>query len=221
MGVADFTRTAPHSNALVRSGDVVARGVVLNIDSTVGDHRSFEMLFEQLTLDRSIIYIGVDGATKEGMAIAMGFGEASRFGLGILLRNYVRRHGFLPHCMRIDQGSEYIGEWLEELCSLYTIDLHWNATANSRSSSDAENLHNCSRTAVLIHLPGSTEPDKAGRSVSNQYKSYKTAWLAFKTVREQVENYVSEDVAKTPLSDGKSPVDHANGAKGAFQLGIP
>lgn len=210
-----------HSSPLDRAGEVVARGTVLHIDSTLADHRSLTSILGQLVIDRPTIYIGVDGASKEVMADAIGFGAASRWGLALLLRDYVRKHGFLPHIILLDRGPEFTGPFLLGLCRVYGIQLHFNATANSRANSEVENFHGLLTNAVFKVLPGSAHPDRANRAVSNQFKSQNTARLHFDAVREAVHAFAYGDNLSSPRADGLSPQDHRDGPKGQFGLGIP
>ena len=61
-------------------------------------------------------YLGTDEASDYPMASSKYFGHACTNGVALLLRDYVRRHGFLPFVIVLDRGSENDSKWLKAFC---------------------------------------------------------------------------------------------------------
>lgn len=192
------------SDPRVRSMPAQARFLVLEIDSTKCDNRVMPDIASILLFDAPTLYVGIDGCTTDVMASAFVFGPAKRDGLALLLRDFLRRHGRLPHIIKLDRGPDNKNDWIEGFCDRYNIILIHDPTAGSRSKGDIENALGRANASLSHKLLGSTAPDQAGRKVDGRFKSYRTARHQFVTIRREMETVLFDDFARTPRGDGIS-----------------
>ncbi|MCT7149573.1 hypothetical protein M1196_23285, partial [Salmonella enterica subsp. enterica serovar Oranienburg] len=81
-------------------------GHTLHIDSSQFDARTAPEVVKAFDGHIPWFYIGVDGATRGPLARAFYFGKARTDGIALLMRDFVRRHGFLPRVIILDRGSD-------------------------------------------------------------------------------------------------------------------
>lgn len=215
-GIRAYQANRPASDPRLRSMPAQARHLVLEIDSTKCDNRSMPDVASVLVLEAPNLYVGVDGCTNEPMAHSFVFGPARTDGLALLLREYVRRHGRLPHEIRVDRGTENKSKWLKAFCKRYGIHLVILPTGGSRYKGGIENLLGRVNSQVSHRLVGSTRPDQAGRSVDGKFKSYRTARHQFSTIREAIETALFHDFVLVPDGDGESPEQRKIDSKEQF-----
>ncbi len=95
-------------------------------------------------------------------------------------------------------------------------------TAGSRSNSQAETRIGQINARISQRLPGSTLPDKAGRSVDGKFKSLMTARLEFLQLCELIEAFLYQDVPNIPNAQGETPQQRKEAATANLgMLGIP
>jgi putative transposase len=221
-GVRQYQATRPASDPRERSIDAIARHLVLVIDSTKCDNRTMPDLADKLLFDTPVLYAGVDACTVEPMAHAFVFGPARRDGLALLVRDYVRRHGRLPHAILHDGGSENTSLWFDAFADRYGVDLIKTPTAFSRGKGQIENALGRANSQLSHRLAGSTAPDQAGRNVDGKFKSYKTARHQFRTIRGEMETVLHQDFVYTPMGDDISPEERRQQSIDSFpNVGIP
>jgi putative transposase len=190
-----------------RSLPPIGYGHTLHIDSSDFDNRTAINLAELMPASKAKFYVGLDGSTVMPMAHALIFGPARTDGLAILLREYVRRHGFLPRVIHLDRGPENRSLWIVAFAEAYQISLRWSPTAGSVWNGIAENAIKQINDQVAHQLIGSTEPDQKGRKVDGRFKSYRNAKTSFAVVREQFLAFVYEDLPRIPRADGRTPLE--------------
>lgn len=204
-GMRAYHASRPASDPRNRSLPPQAKYLVLEIDSTKCDNRSNCGVIGDLMMQAPLLYSGIDGCTNEPMADAFVFGPARSDGVAILLRNYVRKHGRLPNEIRIDRGSENRTNWLKAFCNRYRIHLLIMPSGGSRFKGGIENLLGRVNSQVSHRLAGSTKPDQAGRSVDGHFKSYKTARLQFRTVRDEIRKTLYGEFSQHLNDRGETP----------------
>lgn len=182
-------------------------GQVLAIDSSQFDVRCAPNLVTAFPAEKPRFYVACDLATGHPMAHSFTFGPASRVSLALLLREHVHRHGRLPLCIHMDRGPENTSKWILWFGRQYGITVRHSPTGNSQGNGQAEAAIKQVNAQTAHKLPGSTEPDMAGRKVDGKYKSRRTAQLSFKLIHREFTNYLYCDVPRTPDSDGFSPAD--------------
>lgn len=204
-GMRQFQANRPATDPRRRSLRPQGQHLQIQIDSTLVDNRSMPDASNVLSLERPLIYVAVDRHTDECMADAFIFGAARRQGLGLLFRDYARRHGCLPHAIRMDKGPENTSMWMEEICDRYSINLEITPTGDARGKGQVENLLGRINLQVSQKLAGSTAPDMRGRSVDGSLKSRKTARHEFSTVCQVLRDVLYEHFPTLPDRDGYSP----------------
>lgn len=210
------------SDPRVRTLPPLARGMKLVVDSTKLDVRTVLQLKDEAIYGCPTIYIAADAHTGEVMAHAVVYGFARRDGISILLRDFVRRHGFLPHQLQADRGSENRSKWLTGLCQAFGISQITPPSASSKTNGTAENLNGRVNRFLSHKLAGSTEPDKAGRKVDGKFKSEKTARLAFGAVADALQHLLYEHLPSNTDQWGTCPEELAEMSALRFpSMGIP
>lgn len=204
-GLRAYHASRPASDPRNRSTQPQAKYLVLEIDSTKCDNRSNCGAIGDLLMQTPLLYSGIDGCTVEPMADAFVFGPARSDGVAILLRSYARRHGRLPHEIRIDRGSENKNKWVKAFCERYRIHLTIMPSGGSRFKGGIENMLGRVNSQVSHRLAGSTKPDQAGRAVDGRFKSYRTARLQFRTVRDEIRNTLYNDFSQQMNDMGETP----------------
>jgi putative transposase len=221
-GMRAYQAARPISDPTVRSGKAIGFGHTLHIDSSQFDNRCEPIVEIDFCGDKPWFYIGIDEATGLPMAHSLYFGKACTNGLALLLRDFVRRHGFLPLVIVLDRGSENDSIWLKAFCLENGITLLWAPTGGSRYNGQAECAIKQVNINVAHDLPGSTAPDMKGRKVDGKFKSRKTAKLAFMTICRAFEEYLYDDLPNTPGEGDCTPVERRDEAVGRFGvMGTP
>jgi putative transposase len=174
-------------------------GLMVHIDSTKFDLRCSPDFLTALGFDCPTLYVAMDSATGMPLGYAVLFGPACRNALAVLIRDILHRQGALPRYWVADGGSEYIGPWFEELCSLLGATRIQPPPGNPRRNSLAENALGRINAELAHRFLGSTAPDQKGRSVTSRQKSYATACHRYSTIAEHLEKYLFEDIPEAPL----------------------
>lgn len=206
-GFRSYHAVRPRAGGDKRSMPPLAYGYLLLIDSSGFDARCAPNLLTLFPAEKPRFYLGIDGATGDGMAHAFMFGAARTDGMAILLREYVIRHGFLPKAIQVDRGSENTSNWLKAFCRAKGITLRHTPTGGSQFNGAAENAIKQVNTQIAHRIAGSSEPDMAGRKVDGRFKSRKTARHTFEQLHQEFVAYVYGDMPKTPDSDGITPME--------------
>jgi len=215
-GMRAYQAARPISDPVVRSGEAIAYGHTLHIDSSQFDARCAPEIVTALGGQKPWFYIGIDEATRMPMAYSFYFGKAKTDGFALLVRDFVRRHGFLPFVIVVDRGPDNDSHWLQQFCEVLGITLLYAPTGGSRYNSQAETAIRQINCNVAHQLPGSTEPDMKGRKVDGKFKSKNTARLAFMTVHHAFELYVFDDLPRTPYDGDITPRDRLDVAMAKY-----
>ena len=204
-GLRPYQAARPRAGADKRSLPPLGYGFLLIVDSSGFDARCAANLLTLFPAEKPRFYIGIDGATGDGMAHAFIFGSARTDGFAILLREYVNRHGFLPRVIQVDRGSENTSHWLVDFCRVFGIILRHAPTGGSPYNGAAENAIKHVNTQVAHRFAGNTLSDMADRKVDGRFKSRKTATHTFSEFHTEFCNYVYLDMPKTPDGEGLTP----------------
>ena len=221
-GMRAYQAVRPISDPTMRSGKAIGFGHTLHIDSSQFDSRCEPCVEIDFCGDKPWFYLGIDEAAELPMAHSLYFGRACTNGFALLLRDFVRRHGFLPSVIVVDRGPENRSLWLKAFCLEKGITLLWVPTGGSRYNGQAECAIKQVNINVAHDLPGSTEPDMKGRKVDGKFKSRKTAKLAFVTICKAFEEYLYGDLPNTPGDGDHTPIERRDEAVGRFGvMGTP
>lgn len=214
---ATRTRTDPRHRSLPPIG----YGHTLHVDASDLDVRCAPNLIHCFPASKAKFYIGIDGATGYPMAHALVFGSARTDALALLMREYVKRQGFLPKLIHLDRGPENTSRWLQDFCH-GEISLRFSPTAGSAWNGIAENAIKQVNEQVAQRFPGSTRPDQMGRKVDGKFKSRNNARTDFVRVHEEFLNFVYHDLPMTPGPDDTTPIERRADALAAYgALGTP
>lgn len=174
-------------------------GLMVHVDSTKLDARCSPSQLEGLEFDCPTLYVAVDSATGKPLGYSVLFGPSRRLALAVLIRDILHRQDFLPRYWVADGGAEYVGPWFEGFCDYAGATRIQPGPGAPRKNSLAENALGRINAEVAHRFLGSTDPDKAGRSVTAKHKSYATACHVYSTILAELERYLFEDVPNTPL----------------------
>jgi len=191
------------------------------VDSSDLDVRCAPNLIHCFPASKAKFYIGIDGATGYPMAHALVFGSARTDALALLMREYVKRQGFLPKLIHLDRGPENTSRWLQDFCH-GEISLRFSPTAGSAWNGIAENAIKQVNEQVAQRFPGSTRPDQMGRKVDGRFKSRNNARTDFVRVHEEFLKFVYHDLPMTPGPDDTTPAEKRVEALAAYgAVGTP
>jgi putative transposase len=221
-GMRSYQAAKPRTDATMRSGPAIGFGYKLVIDSSQFDQRCVTHTLDVFSTAKPTFYIGVDGATDDTMAFSMYLGDSSIAGLAMLIRDYVRRHGFLPSVIQFDRGSENESNWLREFCEFYGITFYHSPTGGSRFNTLAENKIKIINYQLAHKGAGSTAPDMKGRKVDGRFKSTKTVKHELRVLYNNLEEFISSALKLKPNNQGFTPTDLKEEAVSKYgELGRP
>jgi putative transposase len=205
-GLRGFQAIRSSTDPRMRSQIPLGYGAVLHIDSTTLDHFSAPNLILNFPVAKATFYIGVDGCTTNPMATSLIFGPARTDGLALLIRDYVKRHGFLPQLIHVDRGPENRSAWLREFCE-GRISLRESPTAGAAWNGLAESTIKQVNNQVAHRLPGSSKPDQKGRKVDGAFKGRRTARVNFVDMLGHFNQFVYGDLPNKPNADDRTPTE--------------
>jgi len=211
-GSRQFHAKRPQSDPAVRSVRSMAPFQMMHIDSTKFDHRSGTELPE-LPFSCPVLYCAIDAATGEVLGRSLTFGAPSRFGLCLLLRDIVKRHGRVPFWWMADRGSEMWSELIVSLAEVLGVQMMMRPSGAGPFGAEIEAALKSINCSIAHRLVGSTLPDQAGRSVDGRFKSYKTARLLFRFVVEVLDYYLFELWPDKPVGEIKGTPREIRGEK--------
>ncbi|MBD9480344.1 DDE-type integrase/transposase/recombinase [Pseudoxanthomonas sp. PXM02] len=214
-GMRSFQRVRRNADPRYTSAAPLGYGEIAHIDSTPIDMRMVDGSTGEILHLSATFYIAIDGSSGYPLAFVLIFGPSRTEGLAILMRQIVRRHGFLPRTIHVDRGPENTSKWMEKFCE-GTISVRYSPTAGSAWNQLAESANKYANTQVSHRLFGSTLPDSKGRSVDGKYKSLKTARMSFLEVNELIEKYVYGDMPHSPGGDNLSPIERRQASLDQF-----
>lgn len=202
-GVRQFHANRSQSDPAIRTIRSIAPFQLMHIDATKFDHRSAGECLPELPFSCPVLYCAIDAATGEVLGRSITFGAPSRFGLCLLLRDIVHRHGRLPCWWVADRGSEMWSKMIVSLAEELAIHLVMRPSGAGPYGSEIEGCLKAVNFAIAHRLAGSTLPDQAGRRVDGRFKSYRTARLLFRDVVEILDHYVFELWLDKPIGEIK------------------
>lgn len=231
-GMRAYQAAAPRSDPRMRSGAASGFLHTVHIDSSKRDVRASSELNRLIDQRRALkddagraydsFYIAVDESTDCVVGHAFVVGPSRTEGVALLMREIVHRHGALPRVIVNDRGPDNQSHWLKQFALSQGITLLDTMTAGSRSNSQAENRIGQINARVCQRLPGSTLPDKAGRSVDGKFKSLMTARLEFLQLCGLIEAFLYENLPHIPNAQGETPQQRKEAAVERLgMLGIP
>jgi putative transposase len=179
-------------------------GLMVHVDSTKFDVRCSPDQLQGFGFECPTLYVAMDSATGMPLGYTVLFGPSRRLALAVLIRDILHRQGFLPRYWIADGGSEYVGAWFESFCDYTAATRIQPPPGAPRKNSLAENALGRINAEVAHRFLGSTDPDKAGRSVTAKQKSYATACHNYSTIVAELETYLFGDIPNTPLGSTRS-----------------
>lgn len=220
-GFRGYHKVRPATDPRFRSLPPIGFGQVLHVDSSSFDLRYAVDPSDGIRPPKATFYVGIDGCSRMPMAHSLIFGPSRTDGLALLVREYVKQHGFLPRMIHLDRGSENRSSWFEEFCD-EQCDFRYSPTAASAWNGIAEARIKLVNGQVAHDLPGNTLPDQYGRSIDGRFKSIHNARMAFAKANELLVHFLYEDLPQTPGDDGLSPNEARDAALEMFGvMGVP
>ncbi|HET6805892.1 MAG TPA: hypothetical protein VFH59_10685 [Frateuria sp.] len=174
------------------------------MDSTKFDARCSPDQLQGFGFECPTLYVAMDSASGMPLGYAVLFGPSRRLALAVLIRDVLHRQGVLPRYWIADGGAEYVGPWFEGFCDYTTATRIQPPPGAPRKNSLAENALGRINAEVAHRFLGSTDPDKAGRSVTAKQKSYATACHNYSTIVAELETYLFGDMPRTPVGSTRT-----------------
>lgn len=213
-----FHTNKPPSDPVTRSVRAIGFMHMVQIDSTKFDHRSAATTCPALPFSCPTLYSAIDQATGAIVGRSLSFGPPSRFGIALLLRDIVDRHGQLPLSITLDRGSEGWSKMIVAFAAVYAVNLVMRPAGAGRFGSEIENALREINTNISHRLVGSTLIDQKGRAADAKFRSYKTARLAFVHVVEAVDHFLFKVWPDRPIGElGGTPAQRYDEA---MELGV-
>lgn len=200
-GLRAANAARPVSDPRLRSLPPQTAGEIVHFDSTPQDNRQLVQLGEITGVDRPNIIAAFCAATAFCLGFAITFGAASRFGFALLMRDMIRRWGFVPPWIMSDRGSEFINSYREQVYSAYNVGPLERPSGDPAFGQVVEHGLRQVNHGLLRKFRGSTRNDEAGRSADGKTKSRSNAAFWHHQIRAEIESYFMDSYANSPQGE--------------------
>lgn len=133
----------------------------------------------------------VDLATGCVLAFSISYSSPSKNSCAKVMRDCVRRHGFLPKEIIVDRGSEFKSVYFSALLAHSKIELLLRPSAHSRYGGEVEGLFGEFKKQWLTQRPGNITDYKEARSVDGKLAPKKHAVLTVYDFFREFEAFIS------------------------------
>ena len=168
----------------------VVPGLIVHIDSTQWDEKLWKKSPLSEVLPCPWVYAAWCEGSERCVGATLGFGKSDTFALAALIRDMVRRIGFLPNFIIVDRGSEYTAEFFQKLSAAAGVHVLYRPAGSGRSGSLVETRFKLLNEQVAHRLSGSTLLDKAGRRADGKKKGRHTARIGYGLVLDALRWYL-------------------------------
>jgi putative transposase len=145
---------------------------------------------------RMWITVIIDEATDDVLAWHFTFSSPSRYSLGAVIRDCVRRHGKLPEELVVDHGPDMKAVYFRALAAHYGVILTYRPKSKGASGSTVENFFKEFQDGWLCAAPGNMVDKPASRSVDGNVSARNTAEYSIHDLISEFDKYVSYRSAK-------------------------
>lgn len=146
--------------------------------------------------ERMWITVIIDEATDNVLARHFTFSSPSRYSLGAVIRDCVRRHGKLPEELVVDHGPDLKAVYFRALAAHYGVILTYRPKSKGASGSTVENFFKEFQDGWLCAAPGNMVDKPASRAVDGNVSARNTAEYSIDDLISEFDKYVSYRSAK-------------------------
>lgn len=147
-------------------------------------------------LGKPTLTVMTDGALSRTRAFVLLFSPASIVSVLMVLRDYVRRWHCLPRILVLDNGREFHSDAVEQVCSLFGIEIRWRRRSKPRDSTLVERALGATETEIFANLDGNTRALKNPREVSSEVNPERFVTWTLTALHGSLEHYFFEVHAK-------------------------
>lgn len=133
----------------------------------------------------------VDAFGRYVLAFYLSFDAPSHVACMMVMRDCVRRHGRVPRWIIVDQGSEFIGTYFEQLLGMLEIQKRERPGGKARFGSTVERLFGTTIEQFIENLLGATH-DMNPRQVGKDVDPTRFAIWTFNLLWQELERYFRE-----------------------------
>lgn len=140
---------------------------------------------------RPWLTVMIDLATGSVLAFSISFLNPSRRSVAKVMRDCVRRHGFLPKQIIVDRGSDFRSVYFSALLAHLKIELMLRPASHGRYGGEVEGLFGEFKKQWLTQRPGNVTDFKEARAVDGKLRPDKLAVLTPYDFYEECEAFIS------------------------------
>lgn len=165
-------------------------GHIVEIDHTKID---LEVIGENgQSLGRMWLTVAIDTYSRMIMGYHISFSPPSRVCLMMVVRDMVRRHGYLPLCISVDGGKEFHSTYFDKLVSRFRIHKRCRPPVRPRFGCIIERLIKTINLDLWHNLYGNTVLMVNPRQVSKEFIAKNRAIWGVSEILDVFEDYVDE-----------------------------
>jgi putative transposase len=136
-----------------------------HIDHTELDLELFDSATDQ-PLGKCWLTLMILSHPRRIVALSLSFDPPSYRSCLSVLRECVKRFGYLPTAITVDGGPEFRSTYFEQLLALYVVRKHQRPASEPRYGAPQERLFGTMNTQFIYHLLGNTQALKKPRQLS-------------------------------------------------------
>lgn len=142
---------------------------------------------------RPWVTLMIDTYSKCVIGLWVGLSAPSRKACAMVFRDCAKRHGRLPKCIRVDNGSDFQSVHFDALIAYLHLSKEHRPASDPRYGSEVERVFNTIRTQFLDDQLGHLRNNERNRAVANAFKGEAVAALDMEFFYQFLEKYIFDD----------------------------
>lgn len=143
-------------------------------------------------MGKAWLTVMIDAYTRKILAWVITFDEPSYRSCMLVIRDCVRRHGRLPATIVVDQGSEFISVYFDQLLAIFNIHKRMRPASHPRFGSIVERFFGVKNTEFTHVLRGNNKALQTPRRMSPTHDPRTLAVWNLRAFREAFEQFLDE-----------------------------
>ena len=174
------------------------------------DHTELDLeLFDSATdhpLGKCWLTLMILSHPRRIVAFSLSFDPPSYRSCLSVVRESVKRFGYLPTAITVDAGPEFKSTYFEQLLALYRVRKHQRPSSEPRYGALQERLFGTINTQFIYHLLGNTQASKQPRQLSPGTNPRKLGVWTLPKLAEHVARWAFEEYDQQPhIALGMTP----------------
>jgi transposase InsO family protein len=165
-------------------------GQIVEIDHTLVDLEVLDG--DDFGLGRMWLTVAIDTYSRVILGYHIGFASPSKRSVMMVIRDMVRRNGYLPLCISIDGGKEFHSIYMDKLLARFRVMKRCRPPHQARNGAIVERLFGTLNRDFWHNLLGNTRLMVNPRSVSREFIAKKKAIWGVEELIEAFDKYVDE-----------------------------